>query len=477
MNTEMTKGRRTLILINACVITFMATLDGSIVNIALPTIASAFRVGISSIQWVVTSYLVTVSALLLVWGRLSDMYGRKRFFLMGLAVFTVGSFFCGISGNLLTIVASRVLQAIGASMAIALVQGIVTHTFPPSERGKALGFIGSVVAVGSLIGPSLGGLLVEISGWRSIFFINVPVGIAGVLLTIIILPESEGRPDTETFDWRGAVLLFLSVSLFFSGMLAFQEGLLSPVYSFMVMASAGVLFFFFLLDQRRPHPLVDGCLFSSRIFTMGVIDSSLSYMAMYSYIFFMPFYLQTVRGVGVLEAGLLMSLYPLITAFLAPAAGALSDKITYRPLTITGLILSGSGLVSLSFLGSRSSLLLIGSIIVLLGIGGALFQSPNNSSIMGSVPRDRLGIAGSLNAFFRNLGMVSGTTLAVSLFSFSTKMTIDSVSSGLMNSPLFLRGFRLVVLTAAMLAFLGALGEVFGKKKGVSLQSACEERS
>jgi MFS family permease len=210
---------------------------------------------------------------------------------------------------------------------------------------------------------------------------------------------------------------------------------------------------------------------------MGVIDSSLSYMAMYSYIFFMPFYLQTVRGVGVLEAGLLMSLYPLVTAFLAPAAGALSDKITYRPLTITGLLFSGLGLVSLSFLGSHSSLFLIGGIIVLLGIGGALFQSPNNSSIMGSVPRDRLGIAGSLNAFFRNLGMVSGTTLAVSLFSLSTKMNIDSVSSGLINSSLFLRGFRLVVLTAAVLALLGALGEVFGKKKGQSLQSSCVERS
>jgi MFS family permease len=303
------------------------------------------------------------------------------------------------------------------------------------------------------------------------------VGIVGVALTIIILPESEGRPDTETFDWRGAVLLFLSVSLFFSGMLSFQEGLLSPLYSFMVMALAGVLFFFFLLDQRRPHPLVDGCLFSSRIFTMGVIDSSLSFMAMFSYIFFMPFYLQTVRGVGVLEAGLLMSLYPLITAFLAPVAGALSDKITYRPLTITGLIFSGTGLVSLSFLGSHSSLFLISAIIVLLGIGGALFQSPNNSSVMGAVPRDRLGIAGSLNAFFRNLGMISGTTLAVSLFSFSTRMNIDSVSSGLMNSTLFLRGFRLVVVTAAALAFLGALGEVFGKKKGRSPRSACEERS
>jgi MFS family permease len=180
----------------------------------------------------------------------------------------------------------------------------------------------------------------------------------------------------------------------------------------------------------------------------------------------MPFYLQTVRGMGALHAGALMSLYPAVTAFLAPAAGALSDRITYRPLTIAGLLLNAAGLALLATLGPSTSLVAVGAIIVTLGVGGAFFQSPNNSSVMGSVPRERLGIAGSLNSFFRNLGMVSGTTLAVSLFTFTTKSGIDRVASGSMDASLFLSGFRVVVLVAAGFALAGMAGEVFGKKRG-----------
>jgi EmrB/QacA subfamily drug resistance transporter len=466
MDHEPSRARRTLILVNACVITFMATLDGSIVNIALPTIAASLRVGISAVQWVVTSYLLVVSSLLLVWGRLSDIHGRKRFFAAGLGVFTLGSLLCGLSGSLPLLVASRAIQAVGASMSMALVQGIVTSTFPPAERGKALGFIGSVVAIGSLVGPSLGGLLVATAGWRSIFFINVPIGLVGVVLTFAVMPESKGRGTEEGFDWTGAILLFLAITAFFGGMLAFQEGALPPLASLGAVAAALVMFLAFLRSARKPAPLVDGSLFSSRVFTMGVIDSSLSYVAMFSYTFFMPFYLQTVRGMGALHAGALMSLYPAVTAFLAPAAGALSDRITYRPLTIAGLLLNAAGLALLATLGPSTSLVAVGAIIVTLGVGGAFFQSPNNSSVMGSVPRERLGIAGSLNSFFRNLGMVSGTTLAVSLFTFTTKSGIDRVASGSMDASLFLSGFRVVVLVAAGFALAGMAGEVFGKKRG-----------
>ncbi len=466
MDQELSKGRRNLILINACVMTFMATIDGSIVNIALPTIAASLGVGISAVQWVVTTYLLAVSSLLLVWGRLSDLHGRKRFFGAGLGVFTLGSLLCGLATSLPVLVAARVVQGIGASMAIALVQGIVTSAFPPAERGKALGFIGSVVAVGSLVGPSLGGVLVALAGWRAIFFINVPIGLIGIALTILNLPESRGRKGEEAFAWSGALFLFFAIVSFFGAMLAFQEGALPGPASLALLLLGILLFLGFLRTQRRPSPLVDSSLFSSRIFTMGVIDSSLSYVAMFSYTFFMPFYLQTERGLTVLAAGALMSLFPLVTAFLAPLAGALSDRITYRPLTIAGLGLSALGLGLLATLGSATSLVGIGAVIVLLGMGSALFQSPNNSSVMGSVPRDRLGIAGSLNSFFRNLGMVTGTTLAVSLFSLVTQARMDSVASGGIDASLFLRGFRVVVLVASGFALLGAAGEVFGKRGG-----------
>jgi len=481
MDSAVPKGRRGLVLFNACVITFMATLDGSIVNIALPTIAKALGAGVSAVQWVVTSYLLCVSATLLVWGRLSDIYGRKRLFAAGLLTFTVGSLLCGLSGSLSALVASRVLQGLGAAMAMALVQGIVTSTFPPEERGKALGFIGSVVAIGSLVGPSLGGLLVAMAGWRSIFFINVPIGLGGVALTFAVMPESRSSGAVVTpgagkaagvagranaFNWGGAAFFVLSISALFVAMLAFQDGLLAVAPALGIAAIAFVLFIAFLRAERRPSPLVDRSLFRSRVFTMGVIDSCLSYVAMFSYTFFMPFYLQGVRGMSVLGAGALMSVYPLVTGVLAPLAGSLSDRITYRPLTIAGLLCNAAGLSLLATLGPATPLPAIGAVIVLLGAGGAMFQSPNNSSVMGSVPRDRLGIAGSLNAFFRNLGMVTGTTLSVSLFSLVTKARMDSVSSGALDGAVFLGGFRVVVLAASGFALVAMVGEVFGKRRG-----------
>ena len=375
LETALGKGRRTLILVNACVITFMATLDGSIVNIALPTIAKSFGAGISAVQWVSTSYLLTVSALLLIWGRLSDIYGRKRFFATGLFVFTLGSVLCGFSSSLLALVSSRILQAIGASMSMALVQGIVTAAFPPAERGKALGLIGSVVAIGSLVGPSLGGLLVQAAGWRSIFFINAPIGLLGIVLTFIVMPESKGA--RERFDAPGALLLVASVILFFAGMLSFQEGLL-PLPAAIVFALAAFILLaaFLAVERRSKAPLVDGAIFRNRVFTMGVIDSFLSFTAMFSYVFFMPFYLQNVRGLGVLQAGALMSVYPAVTAFLSPLSGALSDRIPYRFLTIAGLLLNATGLALLSTLGPATPLAVVGGLIFLLGAGGAFFSIP-----------------------------------------------------------------------------------------------------
>lgn len=465
METELAKGRRNLILANACVITFMATLDGSVVNIALPTIAHNLRVGIQAVQWVVTAYLLAISSLLLVWGRLSDIHGRRRFFAAGLAVFTLGSLLCGLSNSIAALVASRVLQAVGASMAMALVQGIVTSAFPSAKRGKALGFIGAVVSIGSLIGPSVGGLLVAAAGWRSIFFVNVPIGVLGVVLTFMVMPESKAAGKKASFDAPGAVLMILAIALFFSGLLAFQQGILPLGAAAAAVIAALALFLAFLRVERRVDPLVDGSLFKSRVFTIGVVTSAFSYVAMFSYTFFMPFYLQGPRGLSVLQAGALMSIYPVVTAVLAPVAGALSDRITYRPLTVAGLFINGVGLVLLATLGGQASLLATGAVVFILGVGGASFQSPNNSSVMGSVPRDRLGIAGSINSFFRNLGMVSGTTIAVSLFSFTTKARIDQVASGSVGSELFLRGFRVVGLVAAGFAFGGMVLELCGRSR------------
>ena len=455
MEQEMTKGRRTIILVNALILTLMATLDGSIVNIALPEISKALGVGIESVQWVVSSYLITIAATLLIWGRLADLRGRKRFFAAGLGIFTLGSLLSGLSGNLTFLVMSRILQALGASMAMGLVQGIVTSIFPPKERGKALGYTGAVVSIGSLLGPSLGGVLVHFAGWPSIFFVNVPIGIIGVILTFAVMPESK-RQEGD-FDWPGAGIFATLVVIFFVWLLAWQEGKASTLAMFGVPTLSILLLVLFLaVERRRKHPLIDGSIFASPVFTLGIVAAWFSFVAMFSYILFMPFYLQGVRGLSPLYAGLLLSINPIVTSVLSPLSGSLSDRYGFLPFTVGGLALTALGLIFLTTLGPASSLVEIGAIIALLGIGAGAFGSPNNSSMMGTVPRERLGVAGSMIALFRNLGMVSGTTFAVAIFSFTTRSDINQLTAGF-DSATFMAGFRFVVGAAAAMALAGSL--------------------
>jgi len=438
----------------------MATLDSSIVNIALPVISKELFINISSVQWVVTSYLLTISVLLLIWGKISDLYGRKRIFAAGFIVFTVGSILCGLSNSLGMLVFSRVLQAIGASSMMALSQGIVTGTFPPNERGKALGITGTTVAIGSLVGPSLGGILVHTSGWQSIFFINIPVGILGTILTFAIIPEVEKKPDSKAFDFKGASMFVPSLILLFTGLLLFQEGAIG-VYHLIpaILVSVVVLYLFARYESRIEQPLINLSLFKSPVFSLGIASGYLSFIAIYATILFMPFYLQNVLNLSSLTAGLLMSFYPAATAIVAPVSGWLSDKITFRPLTIAGLLISTIILFILSTLNATSSFSHIAVLMSLMGAGMALFQSPNTSSIMGSVPRNQLGIAGGINALFRNLGMVSGITISVILFNLATRININNLSGNntTIDPVLFLKGFKVVFITAGLVCLCASV--------------------
>jgi len=433
----------------------MATVDGSIVNITLPVISSYFSVNINQVQWIVTSYLLAISAMLLIWGRISDLYGRKYLYAAGMAIFTLGSLSCGLSTTFNTLVASRVLQALGASIMMALAQGIVTSIFPANERGKAMGFIGMVVAIGSLVGPSLGGILVHSFGWQSIFFVNIPFGIIGLALTFSIMPNNQVLPDIKIFDFKGTLIFVVSILLLFISLLAMQQGSISVVTMFTMLVAVVILITIFIKYERNlQFPLVNMSLFKNRIFSIGLLSAYLSFCSMFSYVFFMPFYLQYALGIEIIHAGLLMSLYPITMALVAPLSGWLSDKITYKPLTILGLTINTVTMTLMSNLGAHSSKLYIGILIVFLGMGSSIFQSPNNSSVMGAVPREELGTAGSLNAFFRNFGMVSGTTISVIIFTMVTKLGINSISSNALQVEVFLRGFKVVFLSAALFCLI-----------------------
>lgn len=452
------KLKRNLILINVCLSTFMATVDGSIVNITLPVISGYFSVNINQVQWVVTSYLIVISALLLIWGKISDLYGSRNLFALGMLIFTIGSLFCSMSSSFGYLVFSRVVQALGASIMMALSQGIVTSIFPSNERGKALGITGMVVAMGSLVGPSLGGILVSLFGWRSIFYINIPFGILGICLTLWVMKDNTELPKVKIFDFKGATFFSVSILLLFIGLLWMQEGRVSNLFIvLMIFASLLLLALFIVNEVKEKHPLINLELFKNRVFSIGLLCGYLSFCSMFAYTFFMPFYLQYALKLDIMHAGIIMSLYPLTMALVAPISGWLSDKITYKPLTIIGLCINTIALALLSTLKTSSSTIFIGFLIVILGAGGSIFQSPNNSSIMGAVPRDKLGTAGSINAFFRNFGMVSGTTIAVIIYTAVTKLGIDSISGSSFNSGIFLKGFSIVMINASLMCFLAVL--------------------
>ncbi len=458
MEKPITAFKKWMILFNVTLSVFMATLDGSIVNIALPVISGQLNVNISSVQWIVTAYLLAISVLLLIWGKLSDAYGKKKVFAFGFAVFTLGSALCGLSTNLHMLVISRIVQAIGASATMALSQGIITEVFAPNERGKALGINGTTVAVGALVGPSLGGFLVHLFGWQSIFFINIPIGIAGVMLTFLIMPELHREDGDKAFDYKGSVLFIVSILLLFTSLLFFQDGVLSPaLFALLFVASLAILAGFIYYEKTAQNPLLNLKLFKIPIFSLGISSAFLSFVAINTILLFIPFYLQLGLRTDALSAGLLMSAYPITLAILAPVSGALSDKISYSPLTVSGLCLNTLVFFWLTTLTASSGRFKITLLLVLMGAGMAFFQSPNTSSIMNAVPKNSLGVAGAVSALFRNLGLVTGTTVSVMIFSFSTKMNINRMADGDASSvTLFLKGFRYVLIFAGLSCLAGA---------------------
>ncbi|MGC7870495.1 MFS transporter [Desulfosporosinus sp. SYSU MS00001] len=408
---------RWFILLTVSVGTFMSTLDSSIVNVALPTISTAFKTDLQTLQWVVTGYLLTISSLLPIFGRLADILGRKRIFSIGFIIFTVGSALCGLSTNVFMLIGFRVFQALGASMLMANSQAITVAAFSPHERGRALGLTGTTVALGSLTGPALGGLIVGLVGWEYIFYINVPIGIIGFIASQIILPDDKPTEEREPFDVSGAFLFSIGmVALLFAINNGEDYGWYSAPILLGIIAGFILLTSFFVIEQKVKAPMINLSLYKIKPFAIGNISGFLSFVATFCNTMLMPFVLQHSFNWSPEKIGLLMATFPVVMAIIAPTSGYLSDKIGPVFLTTGGLVITGMGLFFLATLTIKSPFWYIMIGTILMGLGSGMFQSPNNSSVMGAVPRHMLGTAGGLNALVRNVGMVVGTTLAVSVF-------------------------------------------------------------
>ncbi len=449
---------------------FMATLDASIVNISLPTIMADFKASLAVSEWIVLSYLLVITGLLLPFGRLADMTGRKKVYRLGFVLFSLGSGLCALSQNPAQLIFFRALQAVGAAMLMSNSFAIITAVFPPEKRGRALGIMGTVVATGFTVGPSLGGFLVTAFGWRSIFYINVPVGLVGLIMTTTILNEQLVSPtlgQKKSFDFLGAALIIIGLSALLLGLTTGQAGRWgTPLVVFELALAAFTLTLVPIWEAKTAQPLIDLTLFHNRLFSFGNLAGFLSFLAISTNAFLMPFFLQLALGYSPLEAGLLMTPTALTIAVVAPISGWLSERTDPRILSTLGLAINSGALFWLSLLKVQSGYHDVLIRLVLLGIGQGLFQSPNNSSVMGSVSRHNLGIAGGFLSLMRSVGQVVGIALAGSILAGTmvnvtgqaSLQALHAADSAAQRAPVlaaFMHGMYHAYLVAALICFLG----------------------
>lgn len=415
MNQEQTHKYRWFSLAAVGLFTFMSTLDGSIVNIALPTISEDLGVPMNQTEWVVSVYLMAICVFLLFFGKVGDSIGKIKVFKIGTIVFIIGSFLCGIPGSLTLLLVARVIQAIGASMTMATNTGIITELFPATERGRALGLIGSFVSLGAIAGPGIGGVILSHFAWSYIFWINVPVGIITLIFGWYFLPKEEVKSGAA-IDYIGFILFAIFILFFFGGIFLGQEqGFLNPIILTMILISLASLFLFYRYEIKKDNALVEFKLFKNQLFTISLLTATMIFVTNFFANVVNPFYLQNVLGLEAKDAGFFMMIFPLVMVVVAPLSGYLSDKKGPNLMTLIGLATLTIGQLGYLLLGESSPIILFVLIMALVGGGNAMFQAPNNTIIMSSVEKKDYGVAGSLNALARNFGMVVGITLSTTI--------------------------------------------------------------
>lgn len=394
----------------------MATLDVSIVNVSLPTLVEALNTNFATIQWVIVAYILVVTSLMLGVARLGDMFGHKNLYAAGLVIFTTASLLCGLAPRVEWLIGFRALQGSGAVMMQALGIAIVTSVFPARERGRALGVIGGIVSVGLAMGPAVGGILIGYVGWRSIFLVNVPLGIVAFFVVLRFVPRPVKRPGGQRFDFPGALLLFFVLAFYALGMtlgqrLGFGE---THVLALLLAAGAGLIAFI-TVESRTAQPMLDTTLFSDTLFSLNLIMGWLTFIVV-ACTFVLPFFLELVLHYPPEKVGLLMMVVPLSMGAIAPVSGILSDRFGSRGISVLGLLTIVGGCLAISTLQTDTPAW--GYILrtAPIGIGMGLFQSPNNSAVMGAVPPERLGVASGLLALSRTMGHTTGIPLAGVLF-------------------------------------------------------------
>jgi EmrB/QacA subfamily drug resistance transporter len=403
----------------------MSSLDTSIANAGLPALAHAFNASFQDVQWIVLAYLLAVTSLIVSVGRLGDIIGRRRLFLAGIGLFTVASFACGVAPSLWLLIAARAAQGLGAAIMMALTVALVGETVPKARIGSAMGLLGTMSAIGTTLGPSLGGVLIAGLGWRMIFLVNLPLGILNVLLAYRFLPADRRRETTEQradFDAVGTLLLALTLAAYALAM-TIGRGQFGPLNIALLLAAAVGFGCFVLAEARVASPLIRLALFRDRVLRASLAISTLVSTVMMATLVVGPFYLSRGLGLQTALVGLALSAGPLVAALTGVPAGRMVDRFGAQRMTGIGLAGIAVGAAVLAMLPARFGVAGYIAPIVIMTASYALFQAANNTVIMAGIRPEQRGVISGMLSLSRNLGLITGASVLGAVFAFASATT------------------------------------------------------
>jgi EmrB/QacA subfamily drug resistance transporter len=437
---------------------FMSVLDMVALNIALPAITSYFGVAVANTQWVVTVYVLVQTCSLIIAGKVAERVGQARMFTVGLVVFSLSSLMCALSSGLSQLIIFRTVQGLGASMLFSVSSAIVFRTFGPTERGKAMGFLGATIAVGAMLGPVIGGLLVGTMGWQSIFLVNVPIGIVAALLALKVLRVDETLSDRLHLDLPGSVLWTLSIASLVLMLGALGEtGTLTPEVIAYSMSFILTIALFVLWERRAKMPLLDLKVFRVRRFNLTGLSMILFFISLNMVTILGPFYFEGVLQYDPETVGLIFMILPAVLMFGSPLVGRMYDRSRFRPYATLGHLIRAASLFMLAFGFLTVNVPLTLAAFALMGVGSSAFQTPNNSEFMLSLPREKSGLASSIQATLRNLSTAIGVSLATMLMTVMMgSMNYSAIAGGPMAGELA-SSVAVAVSIAGALSVAGAV--------------------
>jgi EmrB/QacA subfamily drug resistance transporter len=441
-----------------------SVLNGSTLIIALPVIMKDLNADMNIIMWTVMIYMLSLTILVPSIGRVADMIGRKKMFVSGFIVFTIGSLLSGFSQTGMQLLIFRFVQSVGGALLVANSMPIVTDAFPKKELGRAMGINGMIISVASVIGPILGGLFIQF-GWRYIFFINLPIGVIGTVWSILQLKELDVLPTGQKFDWSGTLAFTFGMTGLLLALTAGSlQGWENPFVITLFVVSAISLVLFLFIENRTGQPMLDLELFRTRVLAFAYGSALLNGIARGAIMFLLIFYYQGIKSVDPLMAAILLTPFAISMMISAPISGWLSDRVSARYLSSIGLLVSALGMIGMLKISVNTSVFELGVWMFISGFGSGMFFSPNTSSIMRAVPVERRGIAAGVNSMMINSGNVISLAFSMAVISSSIDpeamgrlFTGTQVGSEGIAVNEFIAGLRLVFIISFIISLLSSL--------------------